>query len=235
MTLFCPEGYVSVQVAIARAAQSWFPEQMTALETAAAGDLAIDNKPSDEVNALTLADAFRRQPPISKGLRQQIEDLLTQTEDRLRKSLHRGALTAYYFGGLFDQGPHAVAREFWATTEADGVLMSGSYWPFGKPRAWHEQRPSYPLFFLESQLATLLSEDPKPPPHMRQAGNRRGRKPTKLEQVKQAMRRDLSQGSELQSMREKELAAKYGVSRDTARKARDAVVPKIVNNSIPDK
>jgi len=130
-------------------------------------------------------------------LRQQVEDLLTKTEDRLRKPLHRGVLTAYYFGGLFDQGRHAVARDFWATTEADRVLMSGGYWPFGKPRAWHEQRPSYQLLFLESQLATLLSEDPKPPPHLRQAGNRRGRKPTKLEQVKQAMRRDLSQGSEL--------------------------------------
>lgn len=239
MTLFCPEGYVPVQVAIARAAQSWFPEEMTALETARAGELAIDNKPSDDVNALTpverLAEAFRGQPSISEGLRQQVEDLLTKTEDRLRKPLHRGVLTAYYFGGLFDQGRHAVAREFWATTEADGVLMSGTYWPFGKPRAWHEPRPSYQLFFLESQLATLLSEDPKPPPHLRQAGNRRGRKPTKLEQVKQAMRRDLSQGSELQNMREKELSAKYGVSRDTARKARDAVVPKIVDDSILDK
>ena len=49
------------------------------------------------------------------------------------------------------------------------------------------------------------------------------------------MRRDFSQASELQNMREKELAAKYGVSRDTARKARDAVVPKIVDNSIVDK
>ena len=30
-------------------------------------------------------------------------------------------------------------------------------------------------------------------------------------------------------------AAKYGVSRDTARKARNAVVPKIVDDSILDK
>jgi hypothetical protein len=83
MTLFCPEGYVPVQVAIARAAQSWFPEEMTAPETARAGELAIDNKPSDDVNALTpverLAEAFRGQPSISEGLRQQVEDLLTKT------------------------------------------------------------------------------------------------------------------------------------------------------------
>jgi hypothetical protein len=232
MILFCPDGYVSTRVAIVRAAQCWFPEQMTALETATAAQLAIDNKPSDDVNAPTpekLARALGGQLLISEGLRQQVEDLLTQTEHRFRNFLDRGALTAYYFGWVFHQGRHPVAPEFWATTEADGVLMSGSYWPFGKPRAWHEERPSYPLFFLESQLATLLSEDPKPSPHLRQAGNRRGRKPIKLEQVKQAMRRDLSQGSELQNMLEKQLAAKYGVSRDTARKARDAVVPKIVD------
>ena len=49
------------------------------------------------------------------------------------------------------------------------------------------------------------------------------------------MKRDFSQRSELQNMQEKELAAKYGVSRDTARKARDAVVPQIVDHSFVDK
>jgi hypothetical protein len=57
-----------------------------------------------------------------------------------------------------------VDREFWATEEADGVLISGSYWRFGKPRARHEQRASYPLCFLEAELATLLSETSKSPP-----------------------------------------------------------------------
>ena len=145
-------------------------------------------------------------------MRQQGLDLLIQIEHRLRNFLHQGALTAFYFGGLFNQGRHAVAREFWATTEADGVLMSGSYWPFGKPRTWHDEHPSYPLCFLESELATLLSRDPKPP-HLQQAGNRRGRRPIKLEEIKQAMARDLLQGSELKNMPEKQLAAKYGVSR----------------------
>jgi hypothetical protein len=68
---------------------------------------------------------------------------------------------------------------------------------------------------------------------------KRGRKPIKLEQAKQAMTRDLSQGqyspTDLQRMLEKDLAVKYGVSRDTARKARDAVVPKIIAKSILDK
>jgi hypothetical protein len=49
----------------------------------------------------------------------------------------------------------------------------------------------------------------------------RGRKPTKLDQVKQAMRRDLEEGIDLDNMREKELAARYRVSREP--RARHAV------------
>jgi len=161
--IFCPDGYVTVQEAIERSARYWFSEQMSALETATAGELANSK---DEFNALTsnekVARALGGQPSISEGLRQQFEGVLTETEHRLRNFLHQGILTAYYFGGFFE-GRQGVAREFWPTTEADGVLISGAYWPFGQPRAWHEQRPSHPLFFLQSELAALLSDDPKSP------------------------------------------------------------------------
>jgi hypothetical protein len=66
----------------------------------------------------------------------------------------------------------------------------------------------------------------------------RGPKPKKLEQVKQAMTNDIRQGrrtlAQLSEMREKDLAAEYDVSRDTARKARNAV-SEFVENSICDK
>jgi hypothetical protein len=86
----------------------------------------------------------------------------------------------------------------------------------------------------------------------------RGRRPKKLDQVKEAMREDIRLFQKtpdgLRHMLEKELAARYGVSRDTARRARDAVLwemPRatqgrrqgrtgragaghIVGNSIPD-
>jgi DNA-binding GntR family transcriptional regulator len=66
----------------------------------------------------------------------------------------------------------------------------------------------------------------------------RGAKPKKLEQVKEAMRNDIRQGrrtvAELSNMREKVLAAEYGVSRDTARKARKAL-SEFVENSILNK
>jgi DNA-binding GntR family transcriptional regulator len=52
--------------------------------------------------------------------------------------------------------------------------------------------------------------------------------PYKREMVEQAMRSDIRVGRltlvDLQKMLEKELASKYDVSRDTARKARNAVV-----------
>jgi hypothetical protein len=67
----------------------------------------------------------------------------------------------------------------------------------------------------------------------------RGRKPKKLDQVKEAMREDDRSGqltlAALRDMPEKNLAARYHVSRDTARKARDAVLsersPKTADSS----
>jgi hypothetical protein len=163
--IFCPDGYLTAQEAMERSARYWFSEQMAALETATAAELANSQA---EFNSLTSIEKVGRalsgQPSNSEGLQQQVRGVLTETEHRLRNFLHQGVLTAYYFGGLFHQGRQEVAREFWPTTEADGVLISGTYLPFGKPRAWHERRPSHPLFFLESELAALLSDDPKSSP-----------------------------------------------------------------------
>ena len=175
MTLFRPLGYVPVQEAIVRAALFWLPEDMAALEAAAADELAINNKSNADIDAVTpvekLAIALRAQPLISERLRMRTVDFLIQTEHRLRSILHKGVLTAYYFGSLFDQSRQAVSSEFWATMEADGVLMSGTYSPFGKPRSWSDTPRSYPLFFLESELAALLNDDLKPPSPSSHASN----------------------------------------------------------------
>jgi DNA-binding GntR family transcriptional regulator len=57
----------------------------------------------------------------------------------------------------------------------------------------------------------------------------------KLEQVKEAMERDIQEGRQtadsLRTMLEKNLAGTYGVSRDTARKARVTVLSELVENS----
>jgi hypothetical protein len=60
---------------------------------------------------------------------------------------------------------------------------------------------------------------------------RRGARPQKFEQTKESMRNDLQHEgltvAQLENMLEKNLATKYGVSRDTARKARSAVLSEL--------
>jgi hypothetical protein len=64
---------------------------------------------------------------------------------------------------------------------------------------------------------------------------RRGPKPEKSERTKEAMRRDIRGGllttDQLSAMLEKDLVAKYGVSRTTARDARKVVLSEFVGNS----
>jgi hypothetical protein len=67
----------------------------------------------------------------------------------------------------------------------------------------------------------------------------RGRKPKKLARVKEAMMEDIRLGRQtpngLKNMLEKDLVAGYGVSRDTARKARDAVLSERLPGAGPDR
>ena len=68
--------------------------------------------------------------PIPSALQQEFQDIANQIVYRLRGLLHQGKLTAYYFTG---DGCQAVSSEFWATTAADGTMVSGTYWLFGEP------------------------------------------------------------------------------------------------------
>jgi hypothetical protein len=67
----------------------------------------------------------------------------------------------------------------------------------------------------------------------------RGRKPKKLARVKEAMMAEIRLGRRtpngLKNMLEKDLMAGYGVSRDTARKARDAVLSEMQPAAAPDR
>ena len=97
------------------------------------------------------------QPPIPDDWRQAFEEIKNETVNRLQNLLHEGKLHGYYFD---NDGHHTTSREFWATADADGVLETGVYWPFGRPSRVYEQRPNYPLFLLQSELDTLLSAEP---------------------------------------------------------------------------
>jgi hypothetical protein len=88
------------------------------------------------------------------------------------------------------------------------------------------ERPRY--------LAHLLSRRGQAPPSavttakestaQRAEARVRGRRSYKLEQTKEAMRSDVGAGVDVGHMLEKHLEERYSVSRDTARKAREAVL-----------
>ncbi len=162
MSSFCPDGYVPAQDAIIRAARYWFPDRWAEIETLAARNSAIMDE-TEKGGVAELARALS-QRPIPDSLRHEYAEIFIQTVHRLRNHLHLGELKAYYFGGLFRpaQGRQTLAPEFWATSDADGVLESGMYFPFGRPM-WHEPpRRNLWILFLEAELDVLLSEQQHP-------------------------------------------------------------------------
>jgi Queuosine biosynthesis protein QueC len=93
----------------------------------------------------------------------------------------------------------------------------------------------------EGEASSGIPDAPPPREPAPTASNvrKRGARPMKLQRVKEAMERDLREGRQsapsLRTMLEKDLAQTYGVSRDTARKARNDVLSEFVENSIRDK
>ena len=155
MSDFCPDGYVPTQEAIVRAAEYWFPERFAALERAAVPESqTTQTKPASNFDVA--ARAFS-QPQVPDAWRHAFEDIARQTVHRLRSFLHRGQLEAFYFQ---QDGCQSVSRDFWATAQADGVMESGIYWPFGQPTRVYKSRPNYSLFLLQSELDALLTEQP---------------------------------------------------------------------------
>jgi hypothetical protein len=145
---FCPDGYVSTQQAIARAAKRWFAEQFHELEKAR--ESQTETQPDSHIAQAVRAFSSPEYP-------EEFRLIASQTVLRMRNLLHRGELTAYYFD---NQGRHSVPRDYWATAEAHGVLEVGVYWPCGKPSQLYESRLNYDLFIRQLDLDRLLSETP---------------------------------------------------------------------------
>lgn len=164
MSAFCPDGYVPALDAMLRAATYWFPKQWAVLWERAARDSVMksenNSQPKPENNLDAVIRAFSQwQTPAAwqdDAWRYQFADIWTQTAHRLRNLLHQHLIKAYYFDRNDRQ---AVTSNFWSTAAADGVLEIGTpYWPFGESKDRFAQPPSYPLFFRQSELHALLSE-----------------------------------------------------------------------------
>jgi hypothetical protein len=155
---FCPDGYVPIQEAVFRAAGYWFPDRLAALERAAAPQSETERTKTEDALARALSESQIPAPWQDPTWRHAFADVWIQAADRLRHFLHQDTVKAYYFT---DDGCHHLSKEFWATTQADGVLESGIYWPFGAPAHWYEQqRPNYPLFVKQLDLDRILSDQP---------------------------------------------------------------------------
>jgi hypothetical protein len=147
---FYPDGYLSTPNAIVKAAEHWFPEQFN--EVASDSGSLPEAKPESPIEAAIRVFSLPQVPDVWLHA---FKKIARETGHRLRNLLHQGKLDGYYFD---DDGRHAVPREFWATGQADGVLESGIYWPFGAPSRLHEQRPHFPLMVPQSDLDLLLRE-----------------------------------------------------------------------------
>lgn len=153
MSEFRPEGYVPTIVAVRRAAEFWDQARYAAFEKAAS--TPSETKPRGGVERL--AAAFSQPPGLPEAFQIELQDIVAQAALRLRNLLHQGELTAYYFDNF---GCNSLPREFWATAQADGVLESGDYLPYGTPSQWYETRPKYPVFLVQGGLNLLLSDLP---------------------------------------------------------------------------
>jgi hypothetical protein len=91
-------------------------------------------------------------------VQEQWREIENDTVHRLRNLLHQGELNADYFDIY---GGHTVPRQFWATPQADGVLESGFYWPFGRTSRVYDWQPNCcPLLLRETELQKLLTDQP---------------------------------------------------------------------------
>jgi hypothetical protein len=144
-----------------------------------------------------------------------------------------------------------ITRETFETIVAandDEILVSAylahCWVPRDICREWFgRQRLPWPLVFDPVSGEEVADQAPKVPSAVSvpktTIGRKRGRKPYVLKRVMLQMRDDIKHGrstlAQLQDTLEKNLAANYGASRDTVRKARSAVVSEFVGKLFSDK
>jgi hypothetical protein len=136
-----------------------------------------------------------------------------------------GFIEGHQLRGLLD--PHLISwilHHILVMKEA--VLDFATRHELPVPSWWIDGTSSSTGASISSKGAHPIAACPTPTPvHVARL---RGRRPKKLGQVIEAISEDIRQGrltkDALTNTLEKNLAAKYGVSRDTARKARDAVL-----------
>jgi hypothetical protein len=148
MSEFIPAGYVPSETALLRAVEMWFEPELADLQRKyeASSHSSVSDDP--------LRNWFARQSEQSAFLKTHGEPLLIKARDRFRQFLFEKKLTAYYFS--VRHGRQAIEHRFWAAPEADGVIETGQYYPFGKPRRLGQSFPCERVLIQEAELLKAI-------------------------------------------------------------------------------
>jgi hypothetical protein len=137
MTQFVPDDYVSTKDALLLALKRWFSRELEDLE--AAGRTASCAFPPDPVRDATIGGR------LSPEVEREFLALASDVEKRIRNALYKKELTCYYLSEIW--GECAIPAQEWATTNTDGVLWGGGYYPLGRPaNRWSSVDPERALF-----------------------------------------------------------------------------------------
>jgi hypothetical protein len=147
-----PDGYLPITSAVYQALMHWFREKAsTSLER-----IEKELSAADKNYSTTDPIPSHLVEIIQQKLDLDCQEEIDKTRHRLRKALHKGDLIAVYFSTRYDE-PSPIPRRFWPSPEADDVLETGDYFPYGRPKHYWKDRQSEAVLVREEDLRRLLS------------------------------------------------------------------------------
>lgn len=228
---FVPAGYKPIDVAWRELLEEWHGQELRALEDQ--HRRALPEPTGDAVR-----DAIRSCSPPSADLMAKAKPIVEASLNKFRQLLFNGTLSAVY---LTPSGASTIPANLWATSETDGVIETGDYFPFGRPVSIYQRVTVERVFIVATDLDRLSSPTTpeagamvvKRPAQRAEPTQRkaRGPDPSKREQVKAHMRA-IDRG-DLAAMKEESMKLEFGASRDTCRLARQEVLAEFVEDQ-PD-
>jgi hypothetical protein len=256
---YAPPGYCTFQSAVSLCVQIWFGSEIDRQraeerEAAASQTANLEHRKAAGENIDMVREALRSMDRRPGQLPRWHQELLEQCIVRMRDGLCLGKLVAFYKHGNdrteFESG-------FWEREDAIAAFWTGrAPWPYPDVPIWFRQEQleqflglvskddspactqaaglEKPLTATSAEEPTATSAEEPEDLHSSRIVRRRGPRPEKLLQVKAAM---IAHGnmSDLADMTEPAMEAQFGASRDTCRRARNAVLSEFQSGTNPDK
>jgi hypothetical protein len=161
MSDFVPEGYLPMTSAFDRALLHWFREPIATALEGIERDLVGTDKHDSSADPVP----NHLQETIKQRLAEACREQIDQTHRDLQNALHKGEITAFYFSTtILRDEPSSIPRASWASPAAGDVIKDGIYFPFGRPKAYHERRPFEQVLVGEEELDRFLAGQALAPP-----------------------------------------------------------------------